>query len=93
MAKVFIEAGFHVVCDKPMTVTLEDAEMLCRLVAAHDTVFALTHNYTGYPMVKQARTMVREGKIGTVRKVLVEYPQGWLAANPTSRCFYRVSDA
>jgi len=79
VAKAFIEAGFHVVCDKPMTTTLEDAEALCRLVKAHDVVFALTHNYTGYPMVKQARAMVREGVLGTVRKVIVEYPQGWLA--------------
>jgi predicted dehydrogenase len=79
VAKAFIEAGFHVVCDKPMTTTMEDAEALCRLVAKHDVVFALTHNYTGYPMVKQAREMVRAGQLGTVRKVVVEYPQGWLA--------------
>jgi predicted dehydrogenase len=79
VAKAFIEAGFHVVCDKPMTTTLEDAEALCRLVAEHGTVFALTHNYTGYPMVKQARAMVADGKVGTVRKIVVEYPQGWLS--------------
>ncbi|GIV58227.1 MAG: oxidoreductase [Rhodothermaceae bacterium] len=79
VAKAFIEAGFHVVCDKPMTTTLEDAEALCRLVARHGAVFALTHNYTGYPMVKQARAMVQAGEIGTVRKIVVEYPQGWLA--------------
>jgi len=78
-ARAFIEAGFHVVCDKPMTTTLDDAEALCRLVGQHDVVFALTHNYTGYPMVKQARAMVREGRIGTVRKIIVEYPQGWLS--------------
>ncbi|MDE2732268.1 MAG: Gfo/Idh/MocA family oxidoreductase [Bacteroidota bacterium] len=79
VAKVFLEHGFHVVCDKPMTNTLADAEELCHLVAGQDCVFALTHNYTGYPMVKQARTMVADGKIGTVRKIIVEYPQGWLA--------------
>ena len=79
VAKTFLEAGFHVVCDKPMTNSLEDAEALCRLVQKTDQVFALTHNYTGYPMVKQARAMVSEGKIGAVRKVVVEYPQGWLA--------------
>jgi predicted dehydrogenase len=79
VAKTFIEHGFHVICDKPMTTTLEDAETLCRLVDEHDTVFCLTHNYTGYPMVKQARAMVQDGTIGTVRKVVVEYPQGWLA--------------
>ncbi len=79
IARAFIERGFHVVCDKPITTTLEDAEDLCRLAAQHDVVFALTHNYTGYPMVKQARAMVQAGRLGTVRKVVVEYPQGWLA--------------
>ena len=79
IAKTFIERGFHVVCDKPLTTTLEDAEELCRLVAEHDVVFALTHNYTGYPMVKQARAMVEGGELGEIRKVVVEYPQGWLA--------------
>ena len=79
VAKTFLEAGFHVICDKPMTNTLEDAETLCDLVNKHDRVFALTHNYTGYPMVKQARSMVLDGKIGAVRKIVVEYPQGWLA--------------
>jgi predicted dehydrogenase len=79
IAKGFVEAGFHVVCDKPMTTTLEDAESLCRLVKKHDTVFALTHNYTGYPMVKQARELVRQGKLGEIKKIVAEYPQGWLA--------------
>jgi len=79
VAKAFLEAGFHVICDKPMTNTLEDAEELCNLVRQHNRVFALTHNYTGYPMVKQARAMVLDGKIGSVRKIVVEYPQGWLA--------------
>lgn len=79
VAKTFIEAGFHIVCDKPMTTTLEDAEGLCRLVKQHDVVFALTHNYTGYPMVKQARELVQQGILGTMRKIVVEYPQGWLA--------------
>jgi predicted dehydrogenase len=79
VAKVFIEAGFHVVCDKPLTNTVEEAEALCRLVSQHQAVFALTHNYTGYPMVKQARAMVRQGQLGTIRKIVVEYPQGWLS--------------
>ena len=78
IAKTFITAGFHVVCDKPMTTVLADAEELCRLVKKHKIVFALTHNYTGYPMVKQARALVRQGLLGTIRKVVVEYPQGWL---------------
>lgn len=79
VAQAFIERGFHVVCEKPMTVTLEDAETLCALVAERKVVFALTHTYTGYPMVKQARALVQQGALGTVRKVLVEYTQGWLA--------------
>ncbi len=79
VARAFIERGFHVVCDKPMTTTVEDAEALCRLVDEHSVVFALTHNYTGYPMVKQARAMVRDGVLGEVRKVVVEYSQGWLS--------------
>jgi predicted dehydrogenase len=79
IARTFIEAGFHVVCDKPMTTTVEDAEALVDLVDSSGCVFALTHNYTGYPMVKQARELVRAGKLGTIRKIVVEYPQGWLA--------------
>jgi len=79
IAKTFITAGFHVVCDKPMTTTLADAEALCRLVKKHNVIFALTHNYTGYPMVKQARALVKQGALGAIRKIVVEYPQGWLA--------------
>jgi predicted dehydrogenase len=79
VAAAFIEAGFDVVCDKPMTTTLKDSEKLCRLVKKHNTVFALTHNYTGYPMVKQAKELIDNGTLGTIRKVVVEYPQGWLA--------------
>lgn len=77
-ARAFIERGFHVICDKPMTTTLADAEALCRLVAEHGVIFALTHNYSGYPLVKQARAMVASGALGTLRKVVVEYTQGWL---------------
>ena len=91
VAKTFLEAGFHVVCDKPMTNTLEDAETLCHLARKHDRVFALTHNYTGYPMVKQARAMVQEGRIGAVRKIIVEYPQGWLAT-PLERSGHKQAD-
>jgi predicted dehydrogenase len=80
IAQTFIQEGFHVVCDKPMTTTLGDAETLCRLVDEQDVVFALTHNYAGYPLVKQARDLVRDGELGTIRKVVTEYPQGWLAA-------------
>ncbi len=79
VARSFLEAGFHVVCDKPLTTTLADAETLCRMTAEGDHIFAVTHNYTGYPMVKEARERVRSGSLGPVRKVVVEYSQGWLA--------------
>lgn len=79
MARTFLEAGFHVVCEKPMTTTVEEAEHLCQLVAEHNRVFLLMHNYSGYPLVKQARQMVADGTLGTVRKVVAEYAQGWLA--------------
>ncbi|MGI9181154.1 MAG: Gfo/Idh/MocA family protein [Longimicrobiaceae bacterium] len=79
VARTFVERGFHVICDKPLTTTLEDAEALCRLVEERGVIFALTHNYTGYPMVKQARALVQEGALGELRKVVVEYSQGWLS--------------
>ena len=79
IAKTFLEAGFHVVCDKPMTFTADEARALRRVVRKSRRVFALTHNYTGYPMVKLARDLVRQGDLGRLRKVVVEYPQGWLA--------------
>ena len=78
-AKLALENGFHVVCDKPVTFSVEEARILKKLVDETGLVFALTHNYTGYPMVKQARAMVANGDIGKVRKIVVEYPQGWLA--------------
>ncbi len=79
VAKAFLEEGFHVICDKPLTNTLEEAEELCRLAAERDLLFAVTHNYTGYPMVKEARERVRRGDLGAVRKIVVEYSQGWLS--------------
>ncbi len=78
VAKAFLEYGFHVVCDKPMTLTLEEAHELVQLVESKHIVFALTHAYTGYPLVRQARELVQQGAIGEVRKVLVEYVQDWL---------------
>lgn len=78
-AKKALENGFHVMCDKPMTISLEEAKELADLVEKTGLQFGLTHNYTGYPMVKQARKMVKDGKIGKIRKIVVEYPQGWLA--------------
>ena len=78
IAKGFAEAGINVVCDKPMTYTLQEAKDLVEIIKNSGVVFALTHNYTGYPMVKQARHMVGSGELGDILKVVVEYPQGWL---------------
>ena len=80
VAQAFTEAGFNVVCDKPMVHTSEQAAQLIDAVEKAGTVFAVTYNYTGYPMVKQARHMVRRGDLGEVRKVIVEYSQSWLAS-------------
>ncbi|MEY2616230.1 MAG: hypothetical protein QOH78_2003 [Verrucomicrobiota bacterium] len=78
VAKAFLEAGFNVVCDKPLAFNLEEARDLEQVVRKTGKVFALTHNYTGYPMVKEARELVRRGELGKLLKVVVEYPQGWL---------------
>lgn len=77
-AKMAIQNGFHVVCDKPLTYNLEEAYELRDIVMHSDLIFALTHNYTGYPMVKQARQMIKNDELGNIRKIVVEYPQGWL---------------
>jgi predicted dehydrogenase len=79
VAQAFVDAGFHVVCDKPLVHTRAQADSLVTAVARMDTVFAVTYNYTGYPMVREAREMVRSGQLGEIRKVVVEYNQGWLA--------------
>jgi len=79
VALAFVEAGFNVVCDKPLVHTSAQALALVDAVARQSTVFGVTYSYTGYPMVRQMREMVRSGIIGTVRKVIVEYHQGWLA--------------
>ena len=78
VATAFLRQGLHVVCDKPMTVTLAEAKELQAEVEKSGCVFALTHNYTGYPMVKQARAFVQDGELGDILKVVAEYPQGWL---------------
>lgn len=78
-AKLALENGFHVLSDKPATFNLAEAKELAELVTRTGLLYGLTHNYTGYPLVKQARAMVREGRLGAIRKVVVEYPQGWLA--------------
>jgi predicted dehydrogenase len=80
-AKMALQNGFHVICDKPLAFNLKEAQALAQLVEKTGLVFALTHNYTGYPMVKQARQMIRHGELGKIRKVVVEYPQGWLSTN------------
>ena len=78
-AKLALENGFHVICDKPLAFNTQEAMELEKLVKNSGLVFALTHTYTGYPMVKQAREMVKSGVFGKIRKVVVEYPQGWLS--------------
>jgi predicted dehydrogenase len=78
-ARLFMESGFNVVCDKPVTFDLPQARRLRTVVRRTGKVFVLTHNYTGNAMVKQARELVRNGTVGSIRKVVVEYPQGWLA--------------
>ena len=78
IAKAFVDAGFHVILDKPMVHTSEQAKGLIDAVEAGGGVLAVTYNYTGYPMVKQARHMVQSGKLGEIRKVVVEYAQSWL---------------
>ncbi len=78
-AKMALENGFHVVSDKPLCFNMEEARELENLVKETGLIFALTHNYTGYPMVKQAKWMIKNGDIGEIRKVVVEYPQGWLS--------------
>jgi len=77
-AREFLKRGIHVICDKPLTSTLADAKKLVKAAEQSDALFILTHNYTGYPMVRQAREMIAHGKIGSIRVVQVEYPQDWL---------------
>ncbi len=77
-AAAFLRAGIHVICDKPLTSTLPDARKLKALAEKSGRVFVLTHNYTGYPMVRQARDMVARGQLGRIRLVQAEYPQDWL---------------
>lgn len=78
-AKMALENGFHVLSDKPATFDLGEAKELANLVESTGLLYGLTHNYTGYPMVKEARALIAAGKLGKIRKVVVEYPQGWLA--------------
>ncbi len=86
-AKAFLEAGIHVICDKPMTAHLHEAEELTRIAQSSGAKFLLTQTYSGYPLVRQARQMVAEGKLGAIRLVQVEYAQDWLArpADPDNK--------
>ncbi|MBU4286271.1 MAG: Gfo/Idh/MocA family oxidoreductase [Verrucomicrobia bacterium] len=78
IARDFLKAGFHVMCEKPMTMTVKEAFELEKAVKLSGCVFGLMHNYTGYPMVKLARDMVKQGDLGKIIKVVVQYPQGWM---------------
>ena len=78
-AREFLKRGIHVICDKPLTSTLADAKKLVKAAEASSAAFVLTHNYTGYPLIRQARDMVASGEIGDIRVVQVEYPQDWLS--------------
>lgn len=77
VAKAFLEAGINVICEKPLSYSLEEGKELAAIVKESGKVFALTHNYTGYPMVKEARAMVKQGKLGRILKIVAEYPQGY----------------
>jgi predicted dehydrogenase len=79
VARAFLDAGIHVICDKPLTTTRREAEQLAKLAEKSGLIFAVTHNYTGYPLVRQARAMVLAGELGQIRVVQVEYLQEWLA--------------
>jgi len=78
IATAFLEAGIHIICDKPLAMNLTEARFLQQLVAAKQRIFAVTYNYTGYPLVRHARALVREGVLGEIRVIQVEYPQDWL---------------
>lgn len=93
IASAALAAGFHVICDKPLTHALRDAVELQRRVHESGLVFALTHNYTGYPLVKQARALLAEGRCGRIRKVIVEYSQGWLSAPVSKEDVWRTDPA
>ena len=85
VAKTFLEAGFNVICDKPLCFNLEQAYQLREVVKNSGKVFALTHNYTGYPMVKEARRMVKDGELGRILKIVAEYPQGYAVGDVEGR--------
>jgi len=81
VAQAFLAQGIHVICDKPLTSSLSDARLLVAATEKSNALFVLTHNYTGYPMIRQARDMVTSGRLGDIRVVQIEYPQDWLSTN------------
>ena len=92
VARVFLEAGFNVICEKPLAYTLAQAKQLRAIVRRSGKVFALTHNYTGYPMVKEARALVRSGQLGRILKVVTEYSQGYAIAALADRAAGRIAN-
>ena len=78
IAKIFAEKGIHIICDKPLALSSEEAINLKNIVESKKLIFALTHNYTGYPMVRHARSLIQKGDLGSIRGIQVEYPQDWL---------------
>lgn len=84
VAREFLKRGIHVICDKPLTATLQEARKMAKAVEASDALFILTHNYTGYPMIRQAREMIAAGELGKIRLVNVEYIQDWLTEDVES---------
>ncbi len=92
VAKTFLETGFNVVCEKPLAFSLEQGKQLEAIVNSTGKVFVLTHNYTGYPMVKEARAMVAAGKLGRILKVVVEYPQGYAIADLNEKAGSAISN-
>ncbi len=85
IAREFLKRGIHVICDKPLTSTLPDARKLVKAAESADALFILTHNYTGYPMARQAREMVARGDLGDIRLVQAEYPQDWLTQDQQNK--------
>lgn len=84
-ARAFLKRGIHVICDKPLTSTLADAKQLVKVAAQSDALFVLTHNYSGYPMIREARQKVARGDLGALRLVQVEYAQDWLTVDQESQ--------
>jgi predicted dehydrogenase len=91
VAAAFLKAGIHVICDKPLTTTLKEARKLQALAEKAGVVFCVTHNYTGFPLIRQAREMVQSGELGEIRVVQVEYPQDWLT-EPLERTGQKQAD-